>query len=140
MLGCPLWTLWTYLVQQLLCCGQVSAKVDILSRFVKFFHSLRHSASHEVQVLCRYLSRDMQSVTGKNLQLVQDLTNLDPWTTSYGKLKAAEMLEVSQQDKWCLPYLCSLLGQRSEAHSSGLEDEETRLDELIHSLVTKYTS
>ena len=81
--GCPLWTR-TYFVQQLLCCGQTSAKVDILSRYVKFFHSLRHSASHEVQVLCRYLARDMQSVTGKNLQLVHDLTNLDPWTTSYG--------------------------------------------------------
>ena len=78
-----------------------------------FFHSL----SHEVQVLCRYLARDMQSVTGKNMQLVQDLTNLDPWTTSYGKLKAAlvtaEMVEVPQQDKWRLPYLCSLLAQKS---------------------------
>jgi hypothetical protein len=137
--GCPLWTR-TYFVQQLLCCGQTSAKVDILSRYVKFFHSLRHSASHEVQVLCRYLARDMQSVTGKNLQLVHDLTNLDPWTTSYGKLKAAlvtaEMVEVPQQDKWRLPYLCPLLAQRSEAHSSALEAEETRLDELIHSLVT----
>ena len=91
-------------------------------------------------MLCRYLARDMQSVTGKNLQLVHDLTNLDPWTTSYGKLKAAlvtaEMVEVPQQDKWRLPYLCSLLAQRSEAHSSALEAEETRLDELIHSLVT----
>ena len=71
---------------------------------------------------------------------MHDLTNLDPWTTSYGKLKSAlitaEMMEVPQQDKWRLPFLCSLLGQRSEAHSSASEAEETRLDELIHSLVT----
>ena len=91
-------------------------------------------------MLCRYLARDIQSVTGKNLQFVQDLTNLDPWTTGNGKLKAtlvtAEMVEVPQQDMWRLPYLCSLLAQRSEAHRSALEPEETRLNELIHSLVT----
>ena len=67
-------------------------------------------------------------------------SNLDPWTTSYGKLKAAlvttEMVEVPQQDKWRLPYLCSLLAQRSEAHRSAEVAEETRLDDLIHSLVT----
>ena len=61
--GCPAWTR-TYILQQLLSCGHTSAKVDILSRYVKFFHSLRKSASHEVQVLSRYLARDVQSVTG----------------------------------------------------------------------------
>ena len=137
--GCPLWTR-TYFVQQLLCCGHTSAKVDILLRYVKFFHSLRSSASHEVQVLCRYLARDVQSVTGKNLQLVKGISNLDPWTCSHGKLKAAlitaEMVEVPQQDRWRLPYLCSLLAQRREAHGSAMEADEKRLDELIESLVT----
>jgi hypothetical protein len=80
--SCPLWTR-TYFVQQLLCCGHTSAKVDILLRYVKFFHSLRFSASHEVQVLCRYLARDVQSVTGKNLQLVGEISHLDPWHKSF---------------------------------------------------------
>ena len=71
----------TYILLQLLSCGHTSAKVDILSRYVKFFHSLRKSASHEVQVLSRYLARDVQSVTGRNLRLVQETANLDPWTT-----------------------------------------------------------
>jgi hypothetical protein len=79
--GCPLWTR-TYFVQQLLCCGHTSAKVDILLRYVKFFKSLRFSASKEVQVLCRYVARDVQSVTGKNLQLVKGISHLDPWTCS----------------------------------------------------------
>ena len=77
----------TYILQQLLNCGHTSARVDILSRFVKFFHSLRSSASQEVQVLSRFLARDVQSVTGKNLRLVQDITQLNPWTASYGRLK-----------------------------------------------------
>ena len=137
--GCPLWTR-TYFVQQLLCCGHTSAKVDILSRFSKFFHSLRCSASQEVQVLCRYLGRDVQSVTGRNLQLVEELSKLNPWSTSNNKMKhalaAAEQVEVPVQDRWRLPYLCSLLSQRGDAHYHAMEDEEKRLGDLIISLVT----
>ena len=137
--GCSLWTR-TYFVQQLLCCGHTSAKVDILLRYVKFFHSLRFSASQEVQVLCRYVARDVQSVTGENLQFVKGISQLDPWTCSYGKLKAAlimaEQVEVPQQDRWRLPYLCSLLTQRREARNQALEEDEKRIYELIESLVT----
>ena len=79
----------TYFLQQMLCCGYSSARVDILSRFVKFFHGLRSSASYEVQVLSRLLARDMLSVTGKNLRLIQELTQLNPWTACNGGLKAA---------------------------------------------------
>ena len=129
----------TYIFQQLLNCGHTSARVDILSRFVKFFHSLRSSASQEVQVLSRFLARDVQSVTGKNLRLVQEITQLNPWTASYGRLKEAlvteELVEVPQVDSWRLPYLCTLLGQRKEAATKALEEEEKRLDYLIQSLV-----
>ena len=125
--------------QQLLSCGHTSAKVDILSRYVKFFHSLRKSASHEVQVLSRYLARDVQSVTGRNLRLVQEAPNSDPWTTSTNKLRRAlissEMVEVPIMDRWRLPYLRSLISQRREANSLAMEAEETRLEELIESLV-----
>ena len=47
----------------------------------------------------------------------------------------AEVVEVPTMDRWRLPYLCSLLSQRREAHKLVMEDEETRLDELIESLV-----
>lgn len=136
--GCPQQTR-TYFLQEVLCCGFNSARVDILSRFVKFFHGLRRSASHEVQVLCRVLARDIQSVTGRNLRLVQEMSGLDPWTTSQGRLKTAlrreEMVAVPVQDRWRLPYLCTLLSQRREAHNMAMEDEEQRLTGLIDSLV-----
>ena len=87
----------------------VVGRLDILSRYTKFFHSLRCSASQEVQVLCRYLVRYIQSVTGKNLQLLRDLTSLDHWTTNNSRLKqalaAADMAEVPEVDKWRLPYV-----------------------------------
>ena len=114
-----------------MCCGFTSAKTDILARFVKFFHGLRSSASHEVQV--------RQTVTGKNLWLVQELSNLNPWTATTRRLKTAlqteELVDVPVPDRWRLPYLSSLLRQRGEAHYLAMEEEEQRLDELINSLV-----
>ena len=136
--GCPQQTR-SYFLQNMLCCGFNSARVDILSRFVKFFHSLRQSASYEVQVLSRLLARDVQSTTGKNLRLVQEVTNLNPWICSYGKLKTAlvqaEVIAVPNEDRWRLPYLGTLLGQRREAFNMALETEEKRLTALIDSLV-----
>ena len=135
---CPQWTR-TYLVQQVLSCGQTSAKVAILCRYVKFFHSMRNSACKEVQVLSRLLARDMQSVTGKNLQFISEMSGLNPWTVPIRRLKAtlvaAEVVEVPLQDRWRVPYLCSLLSQRGEAHSLAMEEEQKRLTTLIDSLV-----
>ena len=76
--GCPQQTR-SYILQQILSCGFTSARVDILVRYVKFFHSLRYSVCHEVQVLSRLLARDVQSVTGSNLSYLKALTKLDPW-------------------------------------------------------------
>ena len=136
--GCPVWTR-TYFLQQILSCGHTSARVDIMSRYVKFFHSLRKSASHEVQVMSRYISRDIQSVTGRNLKLIENTAKLNPWTTSSSRIKNAlvleEAVEVPEVDRWRLPYLCSLLSQRREARNQAMEADETRLEELINSLV-----
>ena len=129
----------TYFLQQMLRCGYSSSKVDILTRFVKFFHGLRSSASYEVQVLSRLLARDMLSVTGKNLRLIQELTQLNPWTASNGGLRAAlersEQADIPVLDRSRLPYLYSLLSQRSKAYYMVMEDEEERLSDLINSLV-----
>ena len=136
--GCPQWTR-TYMMQQLLTCGVTSARVDILCRYVKFFHSLRMSACHEVQVLSRYLARDVQSVTGKNLNYIQEATGLNPWVAPQTRLRDAlvsgEAVQVPPQDEWRLQYLCSLLRQRREAFDSASEEIEKYLTDLINSLV-----
>ena len=135
---CPLWTR-TWMVQQLLSCGHSSARVDILCRYVNFFHSLRRSASREVQVLSRFLARNVQSNTGKNLQYIQEETGLSPWSACRGGLRdalvAGEVVGVLPQDRWRIPYLGSLLSQRREARTLALEEEEKRLSQLIDSLV-----
>jgi hypothetical protein len=128
----------TYFLQQLISCRFSSAKVDILIHFVKFFH-VQCSASYQVQVISRLLSRDMLSVTGKNLRLVQEMTQLNPFTASRARLRAAlevgELVDIPPLYQWRLPYLSSLLSQRGEAFYSAIEEEEQRLSELIDSLV-----
>ena len=113
--------------------------MDLLARFSKFFYGLRNSACHEVQVLSRFVARDVMSVTGKNLRLLQEVSQCNPWSTSYRKLKRslieAELVEVPAMDRWRVPYLCSLLSQRGMAHNLAMEVEEQTLTDLIDSLV-----
>ena len=89
--------------------------------------------------MSRYISRDIQSVTGRNLKLIENTAKLNPWTTSSSRIKNAlfleEAVEVPVVDRWRLPYLCSLLSQRREARNQAMEADETRLEELINSLV-----
>lgn len=136
--GCPQQTR-SFFLDNLLSCGFSSAKVDILSRFVKFYHSLRHSACHEVQVLALLFGRDVKSTIGRNLRYIQEETNLNPWNCSQSKLKATlierNWVGVPPMDNWRLPYLCKLLTQRREAFNMAMEEEEERLSDLIDSLV-----
>ena len=89
--------------------------------------------------MSRYLARDIQSVTGKSLRFIQDLTTLNPWIARPCQLKQAlvqsEIVDVPVQDRWRLSYLCSLLSQRREMRKLALENEEKYLDDLISSLV-----
>ena len=136
--GCPQWTR-SFLMQQVLSCGFTSAKVEILSRYVRFFRSLLCSTSKEVRVLSRLYARDVRSVTGKNLYYIAEITGLNPWVVPYSGLQAAlideDTVQVPEQDRWRVPYLCSLLRQRGEAHHMAMEEEKQRLTELINSLV-----
>ena len=114
-------------------------KHPVLSRFVRFYNSLRHSACHEVQVLAMLLSRDVKSTLGRNNRFIQEETNLNPWSCSPSKLKEALIerywVDVPPMDKCRLPYLCKLLTQRREAFNKAMKEEEERLSHLIDSLV-----
>ena len=48
-----------------------------------------------------------------------------------------ETVEVPSMDRWRLTYLCYLLSERREGHSQGVEAGETRIEELIESLVIR---
>ena len=87
-------------MQQVLSCGFTSARVDISCRFANFLKSLRNSTSMEVQVLSRFLARDVQSVTGKNIQLLFELTGLNPWTAYQTRLRDALVARARKNIFW----------------------------------------
>ena len=133
----------TYLMQQVLSCGMDSAKTDILVRYAKFFKSLRTSPSREVRVLANLVSRDIRTPTGSNIRMVEDASGLSVWNTCQLKLREEirkkELVEIENQEKWRIPYLSKLLGQRQELVYQGMDKEEeemTRIDDLINSLCT----
>ena len=66
--SCPRWTK-TFLLQQVLACDMTSARTDVLGRYAKFSMGLRTSVCQEVRVLFNYISRDLQSITSKNIKL-----------------------------------------------------------------------
>ena len=69
----------------------------------------------EVSVLVYFVVRDVRTTTGSNLQLVGDLTGLDPWSclgSQVKKVMAEKLAVLPEQDRWRLPYLGKLLEQR----------------------------
>ena len=102
-----------------------------------FFRKFQDVGRH--QVLARLVARDVRTTTARNLRLLRDCSGLNPWKCSgYAMkeaLKTSLLVEVPDEDQWRLSYLCNLITQRRQARSSGLEEEEGRIDSLIHSLV-----
>ena len=89
--------------------------------------------------MVRFLARDVQSVTGRNLLYIQECAQVNPWNSNYFRVKdalvASELVEVPELDRWRIRYLCSLLNQRRDAKKFDLEAEVTLLESLISSLV-----
>ena len=136
--SCPRWTR-TFLLQQVLLCGETSARTDILSRYGKFCKGLKNNVSQEVRVLFNIVARDLQTTTAKNIRFVQKESGTDVWTVSPAKLKQSlqsnSTVEIPIQDGWKVRYLSTLLSQRWEASVHVQEDRMTMLQELIDSLV-----
>ena len=116
-----------------------SARTDILGRYAKFSMGLRTSVCHEVRVLFNYISRDLQSITAKNIKLVRDTSGLDLWVSGSRQLKTAihDNLTVATPplDDWKVKYLMSLLNQLEEAKHSVQDNRMKDLQDLIDSLV-----
>ena len=86
------------------------------------------------------LANDIRSTLGANIRLIEDMTGLNMWGFSTGRLKSAIFqavkAEVPDQDTWRLPYLTTLLERRSEAYYNDDKDIFDYLHDLICSLVS----
>ena len=128
----------TFLLQHVLAPGLTSARTEVLARFVSFFRSLRNAPSHEVRTAALLAARDLQTVTGRNLALVAELSGQDPWTASTARVREAlrerEMVPVPEGDSWRCNYLHKLLEQRQRAYYSGDKEKDMEISSLIDSL------
>ena len=128
--GCPRYTR-TFLLQQVLTCGDTNAKTDILTRYSKFSKGLMNSISKEVRVLFNLVARDLRSTTARNIKFVEAEAGTGLWTVGQYKLKqelhSNQLVDVNTRDQWRVVYLSSLLGQLHEAR---LHVQEDRMSEL----------
>jgi len=107
----------------------VSARVDILGRYLGFYRSLLSSPSREVTILARIVAKDIRSTTAKNLRLLELETDGMTWSASNPAVKKKLLQNGS---------LGGLLEQRDQLRYAGQEDHAQV--ELIQSLVDSLCS
>ena len=66
----------------------VPLRHQIYSRYATFFQNLLKSSSKEVVLLANIVSRDAQSVTAKNIALVDRESGCSPWDYSSMRVKS----------------------------------------------------
>lgn len=117
--------------------GLISARRDILGRYVGFYQNLLSSPSREVNILARIVAKDIRTNTARNLRLVEEETGGLTWSMTSRRIKT-ELLErkpvVPMEDQWRL----QLLERRDSMLYKGMEScEEVELVQgLIDSLCT----
>ena len=122
---------YTYLVENVLASNFISLRHQVYGRFVNYFQGLFKSSSREVRHLARIVSRDIRSVTCRNVLLLKEVTGLSPW--DYSKRRIEDKLRrksVPESDEWRPGLLLKLLEMRR-----GTEDRKN-LDKMIESLCT----
>ena len=69
------------------------------------------------------VGRDIRSITGKNLKMLEEISGLDPWVFGSGRIKQelvkAEIVAFPPQDQWWVGYLARLLEERQLLHYGG---------------------
>ena len=108
-----------------------------MARFVGFFRSLRSAPSHEVRTAALLAGRDLRTVTGRNLKLVEEKSGQDPWVASPAGvrecLSTLEEAPVSELDWWRIKYLEDLFEEKQKMFYNGRDEEIIRISELINS-------
>ena len=123
---------FTYLVENVLASNFKSLRHQIYGRYVNYFQGLFKSSSREVRHLARIVSRDVRSVTCRNVTLLAELTGLSPWDFSKWRIEAKfRKSTVPPNDEWRPGLLVKLLEKRRDC----LENHD-QLDKMIDSLCT----
>ena len=122
---------FTYLVENVLAKNFVPLRHQVYGRYVNYFQGLFKSSSREVRHLVRVVSRDVRSVTSRNVELIKAASGLSPWDYSKGRIQGElSKCAVPDNDEWRPGLLLKLLEKRRESL------DQTHIDKLIESLCT----
>ena len=114
-----------YTVAHLLGADFTSLRHNLLPQYLGFFQNLLKSASREVQLLANIVSRNVQTCTGRNLCLIREEFNVNPWLASANDVRSRVQLpEIPVEQEWLLPQLAAALEERLEREGEGEEGEE----------------
>ena len=115
----------THIVENLLSMHR-GFKVDLLSRYQKFYMSLLRSPSMPVRVLSALLRNDVRSCSGRNLALITEEAGVDPLAVPKKKLeeRLTKRRQVPDTEEWVLEEVNNMLGALMMLKHSGAEKEE----------------
>ena len=121
--------------------GMPSVETELVSRYAGFYKSLLASPNWEVNIMARIAAKDIRSVTGRNLRLIEVASNGQTWVTSKSKIKEGlrtTAVHVPPTDQWRIGLLGKLLEQRDVLIYQGHEETPlcVELQETIDSLCT----
>ena len=132
--GLPL-TTFTYLVEGHLASHQPPLRNMVLVRYPRFYQRLLTSASSEVAIVAKVVTKDARSTTAGNVAFMRSITGLDVVEAS--RLEVRNMLPVEgvpEQECWRLGLLDRLLMERSELLRQGADAK--KVIAMISSLCT----
>ena len=124
----------TLFVEHLLGVEFTSLRVNVLSRYVKFFQSLVRHSSKEVALIANLVGRDIESTTGRNLRCISTDTGLNPWrdTSSQIKNEYESRIVLDERDSWKIHLLKNYLARRQFLKEQFKPTDE--IDDLVDSL------
>ena len=123
----------TYIVENLLAENFQTLRNSVYGRYPTFFQSLLNSSSKEVALLANIVSRDAQSVTAKNIQVIEKASGRSPWDYSAMRIKSdLKKVPVPENNSWIMSRLTKMLAHR-KAEENMLRPTD-RLTEMINSL------
>ena len=116
-------------------------RTDILARYIKFYKSLLSCPSTEVNFLARLLKNDLRSSTGRNVSMLTDIVENDPWKLSrknlISKLTENERVPTPEGEEWILNSIQDLWEElQSVKYDNQDPDTEATIIETLEALCT----
>ena len=126
----------TYIVENLLSTHH-GFKVDLMTRYQKFYTNLLKSPSYPVRILSAMLRSDVRSCSGRNIAFITDEAGVDPLSISKGILtkKLDKKREIPENEAWVLDEINDMLGLLMMMKHNGIRgEEENQIKDMVDCL------